>query len=246
MRIHHVPVDNPTCEHPSTSLRSNPPAHSGRLFFSWLALGSVLCSIQPSVEAASAQPQGAKQTCAQAGSAPGSSVLSPAQWVQLEQRLSSYRVEQLQQDPERALEVLREVSTVLTPAQRQALGVQAPAELVLDPLFVERTSSTVYPAMCRMLTSVAYGLTMGATGVCQGSLYADSEENLNSNATSAHDWSKDCSPMNTDACLWASSYDLGIVYFIATEFYGYTNCRLYTPPLLVGYAAFLACGSNTL
>lgn len=246
MRMHHVPVQNPPYVSSSPLLRSTATTRGGRNFLSWLALSSVLCSVSPSVEAASAPPPGAKQTCAPAGIAPGGSVLSPAQWGQLEQRLSSYSVEQLQQDPARALEVLREVSTVLTPVQRQALGVLAPTELVLDPHFVERTSSTVYPAMCRMLNSVAYGLTMGATGICQGSLYPDSEENLNSNATSAYDWSKDCSPMNTDACLWASSYDLGIVYFIATEFYGYTNCRLYTPPLLVGYAAFLACGSNTL
>lgn len=162
--------------------------------------------------------------------------LTPEQWVKLEAGLQPYTRESLEKHPSQALEVMAVLAEVLTPAQRQQLG----SDWSTRPSAV---NSTVYPSLCRVSTKAGLVFTRTATALCDGSKYTDTEAMLNDAAGMTAQSALTCSHSNTDPCLWGSYYALAVPYYIATEIYGFTSCRLYTPALVVEYAAFILCGS---
>lgn len=162
--------------------------------------------------------------------------LSPDQWIKLETGLAPYSPESLQNNPASALEVIRVLADVLTPSQRQQLDNQW-------DLNQSAVNSTVYPSLCRVSTKAGLIFTRTATALCDGSKYTDTEAMINEAADMAAQSALTCSFSNTDPCLWGSSYALAVPYYISTEIYGFTACRLYTPALVVEYAAFILCGS---
>ena len=162
--------------------------------------------------------------------------LSPEQWVKLEAGLQPYTRESLQQSPSQALEVMAVLADVLTPGQRQQLGNAWDS----TPSAV---NSTIYPSLCRVSTKAGLIFTRTATALCDGSKYTDTEAMLNEAAGMTAQSALTCTLSNTDPCLWGSYYALAVPYYITTEVYGYTSCRLYTPALVVEYAAYILCGS---
>lgn len=162
--------------------------------------------------------------------------LTPEQWVRLEAGLQSYTKESLQKSPSQALEVMAVLAEVLTPRQRQQLGNDWEAR-------PSAVNSTIYPSLCRVSTKAGLVFSRAATGLCDGSLFTDTEDRINEAASSSAQSALTCTSSNTDPCLWGSYYALAVPYYIATEVYGYTSCRLYTPALLVEYSAYILCGS---